>query len=104
MRPAPPFQLSASKISAFPPTARLVRYLNGKFELLGGTDADRAQAREWCSLFLHDAVFTSASPRMHPTVHRPVDRGPLASPWPVECAATPLGRPTAPTHLHYQRA
>ena len=32
--------------------ARLVKRLNGKFELLGGTDADRTDAKEWCSLFL----------------------------------------------------
>ena len=50
--------------------ARLVRYLNGKFELRGGTDADRAQAREWCSLFLHGAVFTYSSPRVRPTASR----------------------------------
>ena len=35
--------------------ARLVKRLNGKFELLGGTETDRAEAREWCSMFLHDA-------------------------------------------------
>jgi len=35
--------------------ARLVRKLHGKIELLGGTPDDRAEAREWCSLFLHDA-------------------------------------------------
>jgi len=43
--------------------ARLVKRLNGKFELLGGTDADRADAKEWCSLFLHEAVFVSSPPR-----------------------------------------
>jgi len=46
--------------------ARLVRYLNGKFELRGGTETDRSEAKEWCSLFLHGAVFTSSSPRVHP--------------------------------------
>jgi len=43
--------------------ARLVKRLNGKFELLGGTDADRADAKEWCPLFLHEAVFVSTPPR-----------------------------------------
>jgi len=43
--------------------ARLVKRPNGKFELLGGNDADRADAREWCSLFLHEAVFVSSPPR-----------------------------------------
>ena len=37
--------------------ARLVKHLDGKFELRGGTADDRRAAREWCSLFLHDAVF-----------------------------------------------
>jgi len=43
--------------------ARLVKRLNGKFELLGGNDADRAEAKEWCSLFLHEAVFISTPTR-----------------------------------------
>lgn len=51
--------------------ARLVRHLNGKIELLGGSPADRRAAREWCSLFLHDAVFACTAqaiskPRMVP--------------------------------------
>ncbi len=36
--------------------ARLVRHLNGRYELRGGTPDDRAHIREWCSLFLHEAV------------------------------------------------
>lgn len=36
--------------------ARLVKNLNGKFRLIGGTSNDRAAAREWCSHFLHEAV------------------------------------------------
>jgi hypothetical protein len=36
--------------------ARLVRYENGAFELLGGGPQDHFDAREWASLFLHDAV------------------------------------------------
>ena len=36
--------------------ARLVKDLTGKFRLIGGTPTDRAAAREWCSLFLHEAV------------------------------------------------
>ena len=38
--------------------ARLVKTLDGKIQLLGGTDADRAAAREWCSLFLHTPTIT----------------------------------------------
>ena len=38
--------------------ARLVRHVNGRYELRGVTPEDRAHIREWCSLFLHEAVFT----------------------------------------------
>lgn len=36
--------------------ARLVKYPDGKIKLLGGSLADHAAAREWCSLFLHEAI------------------------------------------------
>ena len=36
--------------------AELVRHLNGRYELRGGTPEDRQAAREWMSLFLHEAV------------------------------------------------
>lgn len=36
--------------------ACLVKKLSGKIELVGGTDDDRAAAKEWASLFLHEAV------------------------------------------------
>ena len=36
--------------------ARLVRHLDGRHELVGGTAADQAAAREWISLFEHDIV------------------------------------------------
>jgi len=36
--------------------ARLVKNHDGKIELLGGSLDDRRAAREWCSLFLHQAV------------------------------------------------
>jgi hypothetical protein len=38
--------------------AELVRLANGQYELIGGTDADRAAAFEWTSLFAHEIVFT----------------------------------------------
>ena len=38
--------------------ARLIRRPNGQHELVGGTDADRAAAFEWSSLFAHEIVFT----------------------------------------------
>ena len=43
--------------------ARLVRYLDGRHELIGGSPDDLTAAREWCSLFAHDLVF---SPRPRP--------------------------------------
>lgn len=36
--------------------ARLVKTPDGQHELVGGTRSDRADAREWVSLFLHEAV------------------------------------------------
>ena len=38
--------------------ARLVKLPNGQHELVGGSDADRAAAFEWVSLFAHEIVFT----------------------------------------------
>lgn len=38
--------------------ARLVRKLDGRYELRGGTANDRQRAREWISLFLHEACPT----------------------------------------------
>ncbi|MEI7808006.1 MAG: hypothetical protein WCJ07_05930 [Verrucomicrobiota bacterium] len=38
--------------------AKLVKLPNGQHELLGGTDADRAAAFEWSTLFAHEIVFT----------------------------------------------
>lgn len=39
--------------------ARLVRQANGRYELIGGSPADHFAAREWCSLFQHELVFSS---------------------------------------------
>jgi len=36
--------------------AQLIKFLDGKVELRGGSDQDRAEAREWMSLFWHEAV------------------------------------------------
>jgi len=36
--------------------AKLIRFLDGKTELRGGSRDDRAAAREWLSLFWHEAV------------------------------------------------
>ena len=36
--------------------ARLIKYLDGKLVLKGGSKDDRIAAREWISLFWHKAV------------------------------------------------
>ena len=36
--------------------AKLIKHLDGKTELRGGSDHDRAEARERMSLFWHEAV------------------------------------------------
>ena len=36
--------------------ARLIRYLDGKTELRGGSKEERLAAQEWISLFWHEAV------------------------------------------------
>ena len=36
--------------------ARLIKYLDGKTELKGCSDQDRAEAREWISLFWHKGL------------------------------------------------
>jgi hypothetical protein len=46
--------------------SQLVRHINGRYELLGGTAEDHAEAREWCSIFAQDVVFTSAPRALHP--------------------------------------
>ena len=40
-------------------SATLHRHRDGRYELCGGSAADRAAAREWASLFQHDAVFAA---------------------------------------------
>ena len=49
--------------------ARLVKQLSGKIELIGGTLDDQRAAREWCSLFLHEAAFACAA-RLSPCARR----------------------------------
>ncbi len=49
--------------------ARLVKKFDGKIELIGGSSEDRTAAKEWISLFLHEAVITGVSddqPRSSP--------------------------------------
>jgi hypothetical protein len=37
-------------------SARLVQNLDGRFELRGGSQADRIEAHEWVSMFLHEVA------------------------------------------------
>ena len=46
--------------------ARLVRHLDGRHELQGGSATDCAEAREWCSLFAPEVVFSAAPRRRMP--------------------------------------
>jgi len=38
--------------------AQLVKQPEGRFQLVGGNEAERSEAREWVSLFLHEAILT----------------------------------------------
>lgn len=50
------FKASDDKTVAKFGTARLIQKPTGKIELIGGTAADRIAAKEWVSLFLHEAT------------------------------------------------
>ncbi|MEI6076200.1 MAG: hypothetical protein WCS94_11535 [Verrucomicrobiota bacterium] len=63
--------------------AKLVKLPNGQHELLGGTDADRAAAFEWSTLFAHEIVFTHFHRESNPTVGRVALRPPLWKWWPA---------------------
>jgi hypothetical protein len=43
--------------------ARLIKYLDGKLVLKGGSKEDRQAAHEWISMFLNDAVVREGSGR-----------------------------------------
>ena len=51
-----PMLKSDSQVLAAFGEAKLVQYLDGKLELKGGSNSDRIAAREWISLFMHEAV------------------------------------------------
>ncbi len=55
MKLLPPFR-DEGEVVAMWGEAQLIRYLDGKCELRGGSEEDRAEAREWMSLFWHEAV------------------------------------------------
>ena len=59
--------------------AKLVKLTNGQHELIGGTNADRAAAFEWSTLFAHKIVFThfhrDQEPQRSPCSGRSVTAG-----------------------------
>ena len=58
----PPFRDEGEVVAAWG-QAQLIRYLDGKTELRGGSREDRLSAHEWISLFWHEAVVGDASGR-----------------------------------------
>ena len=55
----PEFKDEGEVIAAFG-QAQLVKYLDGKLELKGGSREDRLAAKEWLSMFMHEAVVGGA--------------------------------------------
>jgi hypothetical protein len=51
----PPFK-DEGEVMASWGEARLIKYLDGKLVLKGGSKEDRIAAREWISLFCHEVV------------------------------------------------
>jgi hypothetical protein len=51
-----PSFMHEGEIVAYFGNAKLVRRSDCKFELRGGSNEDRAEAREWISIFMHEAV------------------------------------------------
>jgi len=51
----PPFKDEGELIASWD-EARLIKYLDGKLVLKGGSKEDRIAAREWISMFLNDGV------------------------------------------------
>jgi len=47
--------------------ARLIRKLDGRHELIGGTAEHHSAAREWCSLFAPEIVFSATARPQRPT-------------------------------------
>jgi len=52
----PDFSGNQTEVIAFFGKAKLVKTMDFKYELRGGSHDDRISAREWISLFFHDAA------------------------------------------------
>jgi hypothetical protein len=51
----PPYKDEGETLASFG-EARLIKFLDGKLELKGGSKEDRLAAHEWIALFMHEAV------------------------------------------------
>jgi len=55
-----PKLLNSDEVIAYFGQAKLVKRLDSKFELRGGSREDRTAAKEWISLFMHEVVLVGA--------------------------------------------
>jgi hypothetical protein len=60
----PPFKDEGELIASWG-EARLIKYLDGKTDLRGGSEQERAEARKWMSMFWHEAVVGSPASSGH---------------------------------------
>jgi hypothetical protein len=60
----PPFKDEGEVVAAWR-EAQLIRYLDGKTELRGGSKEDRLAAQEWISLFWHEGVVDDGAEWRH---------------------------------------
>ena len=51
-----PLYKDEREVVAYFGQAQLIRYLDGKAELKGGTKEDQQTAREWMAMFWHEAT------------------------------------------------
>ena len=58
-----PNLMNEGEIVAYFGQARLVKRLDCKFELRGGSHEDHCAAKEWISLFMHEAVLIAPKAR-----------------------------------------
>jgi CheY-like chemotaxis protein len=68
-----PLDRGRSEVVASFGSADLIRHVGGQWEIRGGTPDEHSTAREWASVFQHDAAFTS-TPRMDDALSPPARR------------------------------
>lgn len=54
--------LGDGEVIAYFGQARLIKRLDCKFELRGGSSEDHSTAKEWISMFMHEAVLVTPNP------------------------------------------